>query len=251
MHGIQHPIVATRQTIDFPETRWSLVRRAGEEGPATRGALEDLCRLYWYPAYAFVRRQQPTKSASDALDLTQEFFTHLIRRQDVKAANPDRGRFRNWLIQALRRFLINQWHYETAAKRDCRELVWLDAEEAEERYRPESSDSADPERLYHRDCAMTLLRTAFAELQRECASRGWHWFSEVHHVLMPGFDDESYGSIEHRVGLPANTLKGKVHWLRNRWRTLICDKLGAQGRSAAEIDEEIDSLIRAVQLAGP
>jgi RNA polymerase sigma-70 factor (ECF subfamily) len=243
--------MASPQSPEFPETHWSLVRRAGAEAPETRGALDDLCRAYWYPVYAFVRRHQPRKSSIDAMDITQEFFTQFIRREDVRCADPHRGRFRSWLIQGLKRFLINQWHYETADKRDCRKLVWLDAAVAEERYRLEPTHDVHPERLYDRDCAIALLGTAFERLQQECSARGWDWFPTAQHVLLPGFDDESYGEIERRLGLSANTLKGKVHWLRHRWRALICEELGSDVRSPAELDEEIDALIRAVQLVEP
>jgi DNA-directed RNA polymerase specialized sigma24 family protein len=121
------------QGTQFTTTHWSVVLQAGDGGsPAASAALEELCRTYWYPVYAYVRRQGP--SPEDAQDLSQEFFAGLLAKGFPRGVLPERGRFRSFLLTSLRHFLVDQHRRETAAKRGAGQFLVPLNEEAEERF---------------------------------------------------------------------------------------------------------------------
>src|SRR5688572_32879182 len=133
-----------------------------------RRALEELCRTYWYPLYAYVRRSG--KSPEEAEDLTQEFFARLLEKDLFAQADRERGRFRTFLLTALQRFLANEWHRSQAQKRGGGvSIVSIDASHAEERYHAEPADASTPERLYERRWALTLLDRVLGDQANEYA----------------------------------------------------------------------------------
>jgi|SRR5437867_3822964 len=150
----------------FATTRWTLVAAAGKTAtPEARRALGELCALYWYPLYAFVRRWG--HDADEALDLTQGFFTRLIEKNDLSGADPNRGRFRSWLQASMKHFLANEWDRATAQKRGGGRAVFsldIDADDAERRYRREPGHALTPERIFDRRWALTTLEQALEEL---------------------------------------------------------------------------------------
>lgn len=228
----------------FSTTRWSLVLAAGAgEGEAARTALAELCRLYWYPVYAFVRRGG--KAHDDALDLTQEFFARLIERGDVASADPERGRFRSWLLGALKHFLANAWDRATAQKRDVRRLSSLDASDAETRYLHEPSDVLDPERLYHRRFALALLERTLGRLREECAARGkTDLFEQVKDLLVVGeADAATYAALAEPLGTSPGALKVSVHRLRRRYADLVREEIAETVRDRGEVEVEIEFLV--------
>jgi RNA polymerase sigma-70 factor (ECF subfamily) len=155
----------------FALTRWSVVLAAGGGEPAARGALEILCRNYWYPLYAFVRRQghQP----HDAQDLTQEFFARLLERGWLDGVDRKKGKFRSFLLASMKHFLSNQRDRAAARKRGgCRPPISLDTHFAESRYALEPLDIATPEKIFERRWALTLLEQVLGLLRDEMASRG-------------------------------------------------------------------------------
>lgn len=233
----------------FSTTRWSLVLAAGAgEGEAARVALAELCRLYWYPVYAFVRRGG--KAHEDALDLTQEFFARLIERGDVASADQDRGRFRSWLLGALKHFLANEWDRATAQKRDVRRLSSIDAGDAETRYLREPSHAVDPEHLYHRRFALSLLERTLARLGEECATRGKaDLFEQVKGLLVGDeADGATYASLAQPLATTAGALKVSVHRLRRRYGDLLRGEIAETVGSREEIADEIDFLLSALSL---
>src|SRR3984885_12714657 len=151
----------------FYTTHWSLVLTAQEKAsPASAEAMELLCRTYWYPLYAYVRRQG--HNSHDAQELTQEFFSRLLEKGYLRAAASEKGRFRTFLLVALQRFLANEWDRARALKRGGgRTHVPLVAAEAESRYQTEHADSLTPERIFERRWAVTVLEQTLVRLRAE------------------------------------------------------------------------------------
>src|SRR6516162_3514630 len=151
----------------FATTHWSLVLAAGKSASAdAEGALAALCQTYWYPLYAYVRRQghQP----DDAQDLTQEFFARLLEKQYLRAADPERGRFRSFLLSAVKHFLSKERDRAKARKRGGGRAVFpLDFEAGESRYSLEPTHEVTAETIYERRWALTLLDQVFARLRQE------------------------------------------------------------------------------------
>src|SRR5215831_4682317 len=156
----------------FASTHWSLVVAAGQrELPESREALATLCRLYWYPLYAYARRRLPRPE--DAQDLTQEFFARLLERDYLRQADPQRGRFRSFLLTAFKHFLANEHERANAQKRGGgRKVLPLDFPNGERRYQREPGHAATAEALYERGWALTLLEQALARLRDEQAAAG-------------------------------------------------------------------------------
>src|SRR5438270_3244270 len=156
----------------FATTHWSVVLAAGNRNsPQCDAALEDLCRTYWYPLYAFVRRKG--HSPHDAQDLTQAFFARLLEKNYVAQADRERGRFRTYLLAALTHFLADEWDKARRQKRGGgREIISFDAASAEERYRLEPIDQLDPAKLYERRWVTTLFEKVLARLEQEFRDSG-------------------------------------------------------------------------------
>lgn len=155
----------------FVTTHWSVVLSAREEGSARSAeALEALCRTYWYPLYVFVRRQG--RSPHDAQDLTQEFFARLLEKHYLDAVDQQRGRFRTFLLVALKRFLANEWDKARAQKRGGgQQPISLDTELTEQRYTGEGSANLSADRIYERRWALTLVDPAIQHLREDYASQ--------------------------------------------------------------------------------
>src|SRR6185503_5342553 len=157
----------------FPTTHWSVVLHAGAGSDSqVHAALESLCRQYWYPLYAFVRRQG--RAHHEAEDCTQEFLARLLASDGIARARPERGRFRTFLLTALRNFLTNEWQRTQAAKRGGgAAMVSLDWQDAERRFAHEPADPGlTPEQSFDRNWALGLIETALAGLRAEYEKRG-------------------------------------------------------------------------------
>ncbi len=158
----------------FTTTHWSVVLAAGQgESPQAAQALETLCRTYWYPLYAYVRRQG--HSPEDAQDLTQDFFADLLAKGFPRGAAPERGKFRSFLLASLRHSLVDQHRHADAAKRGGgQHTLSLDESRAEERFRLEPQHELTPEKIYEREWAMTLLDRAQSRLRGgiRCGGQG-------------------------------------------------------------------------------
>src|SRR6185503_34908 len=159
--------LAANNTL-FATTHWSVIVTASKEidSPHAREALETLCRTYWYPLYAYVRRQG--HAPEDAEDLTQAFFARLLEKKYVANARRERGRFRTFLLAALTHFLADEWDKARRLKRGGgREIISFDAASAEERYRLEPVDQLDAAKLYERRWVTTLFDQVLARLEQE------------------------------------------------------------------------------------
>lgn len=231
----------------FQATRWSLVRAAAGQGDAAAAgrALAEICEICWYPVYAFIRRSG--HSPHDAEDLTQGFFTRLIEKHILSAADPSRGRLRTFLLTCVRNHLHHEYERNTAAKRDVRLLTSFDAAAAEDRYAREPVDDLTPDRLYQRRWALTLLSATLDLLEAEFhASDKALLFDALRPFLGFGVStEESYDEAASKLGMPVGTFKNHVFRLRQRWRELLFSQVAAtlDDPTSDEIKAELAELM--------
>ena len=228
----------------FVTTHWSVVLAARDKSsPDSAVALEALCRAYWYPLYAFVRRQgQP---ACDAQDLTQEFFARLLAKDYLAAAAQEKGRFRTFLRVALKRFLANEWDRARRLKRGGgHPSLSLDTETGEERYQSERGDGLPPDRLYERRWAMALLEQTLGRLRAEHTAAGkTEEFERLKGVLMADRGTIDYGTLAAALGLSEGAARVAVHRLRKRFRELFRAAVADTVSGPEEVDDELRYLV--------
>ena len=232
----------------FATTHWSVVLAAGhQEWPQAAEALEKLCRIYWYPLYAFVRRQG--YEAHDAEDLTQEFFARFLAKEYFGRADPARGRFRNFLLTCLKHFLSEQRRQAGRLKRGGgHTLLSWDSLTAEERYRSEVADAATPEQIYDRRWALTLRERVLAQLGEEQAAAGkGALFAQLKDHLWGEGSGRGYTEAAERLGMAGGALKVTVHRLRQRYRQLLRHEVAHTVAATHEIDEELRYLVAAIR----
>ena len=215
--------------------------------PQSAAALARLCEIYWYPLYAFVRRQGHNRD--DAQDLTQEFFARFLEKEYIGLADPARGRFRSFLLACLKNFLAERHRYMERLKRGGGQtLVSWDAATAEERYVAEPKDEATPESIYEKRWALTLLEAALSRLGQELAAAGKERvFAELKAHLWGERDAESYAVIAERLGMTEGALKVASHRLRQRYRDVLREEVAHTVAKPGEIDEELRHLIAVVR----
>jgi RNA polymerase sigma factor (sigma-70 family) len=229
----------------FATTHWSIVLAAGHrESPQATEALEKLCRSYWYPLYACVRREgfRP----QDAEDLTQEFFARLLARDCVARADSHQGKFRSFLLTGLKRFLCDERDKARRLKRGGgRRVISFDAQAAEDRYRLEPVDQVTPERVYERSWATTLLEHAAFRLRIEYLSSGkGKLYEELTEFRLDAAGQRTYVEAAARLGLSESAVKSAIHRLRQRHHHLVRDEITQTLENPAEVDEEIRYLLR-------
>jgi RNA polymerase sigma-70 factor (ECF subfamily) len=234
-------------TATFATTHWSVVLAAqAAHTPHAAEALEKLCQTYWYPLYAFVRRQGC--SPEDAQDLTQSFFAHLLRKDFLSRVGPEKGRFRSFLLACLKHFLADEWEKARTAKRggDRRE-PWLDLARAEERYHLEACVEADAESLYERRWALDLLDRVLDRLRHEAVSSGRAaMFEQLQGCLLGERPTDPYAQVGARLGMTETAVKVTVHRLRQRYRDLLREEIAHTVTRPEEIDEELRHLFEVV-----
>lgn len=217
----------------FATTRWSIVLAAGRrEDAQALVALETLCRNYWYPLYAYVRRRG--NSAHDAQDLTQAFFARLLEKEWLAGIEPDRGRFRTFLLTALQRFLANEYDRRTAQKRGGVTIPFsLDAGDAEGRFATEPS--LGPDAMYDRRWAMTLLEQGLARLQAESPGD----FETLKPWLTAGRGEIPYGELAAQLQCSEGAARVALHRLRKRFRELFRTAIAETLADPADLDDEL------------
>ena len=238
---------AIAQNATFATTYWSVVLSAGQpESPEAAQALETLCRTYWYPLYAYVRRRG--SGHEDAQDLTQDFFAHLLAKGFPRGAAPERGKFRSFLLTSLRHFLVDQHRHADAAKRGGgQRTISLDESRAEERFRLEPQHELTPERLYEREWALTLLARAQLRLCEEYVVAG----NAELHARLKGFplaekSERSFQQGATELGLTESALKSAVHRMRARHRQLVRAEVANTVADPAEVNDEARHLIAVI-----
>lgn len=233
---------------EFATTHWSLVLNAGRDSSPLRDAsLATLCEVYWYPLYAFVRRQG--YDSSDAQDLTQGFFAKLLERGDLVGIDKSKGRFRSFLLAAMKHFLINEWDKQRAAKRGGGQAkLSLDFERAESRYSLEPSHTRTAEADFDREWALTMLDQVRSQLAQEHSTGDQHAQYEELQVYLTGERaDSSYRDAGERLGMSEGAVKVAVHRLRRRFRELLREQIGQTVAEETEIDQEIADLFNALR----
>lgn len=231
----------------FPTTRWSMIRKAGtEEGYDASKALADLCREYWQPLYAFVRRNG--HSQHDAQDITQSFIVELIRGPLLERADPLRGRFRSFVITALKHFLLNSRRHEQAQRRGgSSETVPLDTLGKEDGLEIEGFRDLSPEDHFQRSWALTTLDYVLADLRAEYEKAGrQELFAALHPYLAGKQNQSSYAEVGRGLGLSENTVAVSIHRMRRRYGELLRERIASTVSSVQEVDQEIADLMAAL-----
>lgn len=218
-------------------TRWSLVAdAAGEAEPS----LEALCRQYWQPVYAVARLAG--NNVETARDLTQGFFAKLLEKGWLADADRGKGRFRTFLVTALKRYMVNEWHREHAAKRGgFAETVPLDAEMAERIGANDASRQLSPDELFDRRWALALLDTALRRLEQECPE-----FETLKDSLTAGRGEIEYDALAEKLGTSEGAARVAVHRLRKRYRALIREEVARTVSNENEVDGEMRALMEAL-----
>jgi RNA polymerase sigma factor (sigma-70 family) len=219
------------------------VSAAQADSPQAAEALEALCRAYWYPLYAYVRRSG--HSSWEAEDLTQEFFARLLERGFPVGISPDGGKFRSYLLAAMKNFLVNEWHSRRAAKRGGGKVpISLDELGAEQRYQSEPADETTPEKLFERRWASTVLGEVQRHLREDYTADGKSGLFDTLKACLTGSEQLiAYGVLADDLGLSEAAVKMAVHRLRKRYGELLRVEIARTVTSPREVDEELRCLI--------
>jgi RNA polymerase sigma-70 factor (ECF subfamily) len=229
---------------EFVTTRWSQVLAAGLNSSAeSEQALSHLCRTYWYPLYAFIRRSG--HSPHDAEDLTQGFFAQVLEKNVFRGVAPGRGKFRSFLLASLRNFMANERDRHHTVKRGGKyTLVSLDDESAEDRYRCEPFHEATPEKLFEQSWSLTVIDAALRHLRDEYAAAGKsEMFEALQDRLIGAEDSQSYADLAAKLRMPEGALRMTVLRLRRHFGYLLRTEIAHTVGSPAEIEEELRHLI--------
>jgi RNA polymerase sigma factor (sigma-70 family) len=231
----------------FTATHWSVVLAAGEtQTSASSAALETLCRTYWYPLYAFVRRRghQP----ADAQDLTQEFFSRLLEKNYLRGVHPAKGKFRSFLLAALEHFLANEWRRAHARKRGGQAtFISLDDTSAERQYTQVHSPGLTPEKLFEQQWATTLLHSVLQQLRQEFIAAGkGALFKELKIFLTGEKSSVSYAELAAKLQTTEAALKMAVSRMRQRYGELLRQEIAGTVARPEDVEDELRGLFAAL-----
>jgi DNA-directed RNA polymerase specialized sigma24 family protein len=233
--------------IRFEKTLWSEVLAAGQiNGPDSGRALERLCQVYWYPIYAYLRRRGFDRH--QAKDFTQGFFYYLVKKNLLQAANPEKGRFRSFLLGSLKNFVSNEEGRQRALKRGGdQQLVSLDEELAEGRYTHEPKDERSPEKLFDRRWALTVLDEAGGRLEKEFEEGG---MEREFNELKPFLNSDKglpYAELSARLHRSEVALRSTVSRMRRRFRQLLLEVIRETVSDPAQVEAEMNHLKAALR----
>jgi len=231
----------------FPTTSWTMISAAGSWTDGSRQALSDLCEAYWLPVYGFIRRKG--HSREEAEDLTQEFFARLAERGSLAAAQPDRGRFRSFLLASVSNFLANEWDRSNALKRGAgAPLLALDFHSGEARFSREPWHGLSPDALFERQWALTLLDRVLARLGDEYAGKGQApHFERMRALLTESHERGSYGQVAADLHMTEGAARTAVHRLRRQYGELLREEIAALVAGPDEVEGEIRFLLAALE----
>jgi RNA polymerase sigma-70 factor (ECF subfamily) len=227
----------------FVTTHWSAVVSAGQEdAPAAQAALEGLCRAYWFPLYAYVRRKG--YGVADAQDLTQEFFARFLERRYFGMADRQKGKFRSFLLASLEHFLAKEWTRAHRLKRGGGQtIIAWDACDPEQRYQLEPADDWTAERIYERRWALTVLEQAMFALAAEYAAAGRQpLFDALRPLISGGDDDVSYRELAAQLQLSPGAVRVAVHRLRQRYGEAVRMKVAELVQRPEDVEGELRHL---------
>lgn len=240
------PPLLHRSDVGFVTTRWTHVLAAGRKSsPQADVALEELCRVYWYPLYAYVRRHGQSKE--DAEDLTQAFFERFLQKNYLEGLSSERGRFRAFLLASLKHFLANEWDRAGRQKRGAHAMhLSLDWRDADTRYQLDLRDDLSPDKLYDRAWAVALLERVVDRLRDECGAEGKaESFTHLKPLLMADKSAISYPQAAAALGISEDAARVAVHRLRRRYRALLREEVAQTLAEPALVEEEMRALFAA------
>jgi RNA polymerase sigma factor (sigma-70 family) len=222
----------------FPTTRWSLVVAAGDpHRKEARSALVSLCEHYWYPLYAYLRRRgYPSHQAQD---LTQEFFIRVLEGRYLDRADPEKGRFRSFLLTSLKFFVADEEDRHRARKRGGGMVVAIECSSGEERYQHEPAHDETPERIYERRWALSLIDRVVEKLREEFVHHGRPDHFERLKVFLLGHSDAPYAALAREMNTSEGALKVAIHRLRKRYRELFRQEIADTVADPAEVESEL------------
>jgi RNA polymerase sigma-70 factor (ECF subfamily) len=231
----------------FATTHWSVVLATGHNDTSrAQNALGRLCQTYWYPLYVYVRRRG--YSAHDSQDLTQAFFARLLEHQSLTTADPDRGRFRSFILTAMNHFLTSEWKRGTAQKRGGGSpMISLDLAAAEDRFDLEPADHSAPDKLFEKQWALALLAEVLNRLEGEYQSEGkTDLFNTLKQSLMGSRETQPYAELAPRLAMNESAVKVAVHRLRKRYRELIRAEIANTLDDSQDVETEMQHLFQAL-----
>lgn len=236
-----------QRTESFPATRWTLVCRVqrGSEADAAR-AMEELCRQYWYPIYAFARRSG--FSPHDAEDLTQVFFQRLITSETIHAAQQEKGRLRSFMLALLKRVIANHVRDAHRQKRGSgTATISMDEMDAEQRYAHEPADVRDPDAMFDRAWAEGVLDSAEQKLRDDFArADNLASFTQLREFLPLGDNATPYAAVAQKLAIAEGTLRLQIHRMRKRFGALIEEEIAQTVDDACEVKAELDHLMTVI-----
>jgi RNA polymerase sigma factor (sigma-70 family) len=222
----------------FPTTRWSLVVAAGDPRPKeARSALVSLCENYWYPLYAYLRRRG--YSADEAQDLTQEFFVRVLEGRYLDRADPEKGRFRSFILTSLKFFVADERDRDRAQKRGGGTVQPLEFSSGEKRYQREPSHEETPERIFERGWALSVLERVVEKLRQEFVQHGRPEHFERLKVFLLGQSDAPYAALAREMNTSEGALKVAIHRLRKRYRELFRQEIADTVADPGEVEPEL------------
>ena len=222
----------------FPTTRWTLVVAAGDpHRKEARSALVYLCENYWYPLYAYLRRRG--YSADEAQDLTQDFFVRVLEGRYLDRADPEKGRFRSFILTSLKFFVADEEDRQRARKRGGGTVVPLEFSSGEERYQREPAHDETPERIFERRWALTVLDRVVEKLRNEFVHHGHLEHFERLKVFLLGQSDAPYAALARQMDTSEGAIKVAIHRLRKRYRELVRQEIADTVADPAEVESEL------------
>ena len=223
---------------EFPTTRWTLVVAASDpKRKEFRSALASLCENYWYPLYAYLRRRG--YPADQAQDLTQEFFIRVLEGRYLDRADPEKGRFRAFLLTSLKFFVADEEDRNRAQKRGGGALLPLEFSSGEERYQREPAHDETPERIFERRWALSVLDRVVEKLRDEFVRHGRAEHFERLKVFLLGRSDAPYAALAHELNTSEGALKVAIHRLRKRYRELFRQEIADTVADPAEVESKL------------
>lgn len=229
----------------FATTHWTVVLAAGRKHtPQSDEALEQLCKTYWFPLYAYIRRRGHTKE--DAEDLTQAFFTKFLEKNYLENLSNERGRFRAFLLASLKHFLANEWDKAQRQKRGGGAAhLSLDWKSADTQFQI-AAQAASPDQEFDREWAVALLAKVIQRLQAECEMDGRaEQFKYLKIFLSAGKGTDPYSDVAKKLGMEESAIRVAVHRLRKCYRELLRDEIAQTLHDPAQVEEEMRSLFGA------
>lgn len=230
----------------FATTHWTVVLTAGQRHtPQSDAALEQLCQAYWFPLYAYVRRRGHVKA--DAEDLVQAFFARFLAKNYLQDLNAERGRFRAFLLAALKNFLANEWKHARRQKRGGGEATLsLDWETADTKFQVAAENEPSPDKAFDREWALALLAKVIGRLEAECLADGkGKVFAQLKVFLAAGKGESAHAEVASALGIEEGAVRVAVHRLRKRYRVLLREEIAQTLSDAAMVDEEMRALFGA------